>query len=105
MAMQLGHVPIKTKEDPQKVAQFYIDNFGATLKQETPSCGCQLDLHGMQLNVTTINPDQNHAQHVGIEHIAIETDDYAGALANFRKNGAEILEERVNNGRHVCWVV
>ena len=30
MAMQLGHVHIKTRDDPQKVAQFYIDNFGAT---------------------------------------------------------------------------
>jgi NADPH:quinone reductase-like Zn-dependent oxidoreductase len=34
------------------------------------------DLHGVQLNVTTIIADQNHEQHVGIEHIAIETDDY-----------------------------
>ena len=58
----------------------------------------------MQLNVTTIIADQNHEQHVGIEHIAIETDDYAGAVANFKKNGAQILEERFNNGRHVCWV-
>jgi hypothetical protein len=47
----------------------------------------------VQLNVTTIIADQNHEQHVGIEHIAIETNDYAGALANF-KNGAQILEER-----------
>src|SRR5262249_22197809 len=101
MAMQLGHVHIKTKEDPQKVAKFYIDNFGATVKREIPGRGCQLDLHGVQLNVTTIIADQNHEQHVGIEHIAIETDDYAGALANFKKNGAQILEERVNNGRHV----
>ena len=85
MAMQLGHVHIKTGEDPQKVAKFYIDNFGATVKRETPGRGCQLDLHGMQLNVTTINADQNHEQHVGIEHIAIETDDYAGALANLKK--------------------
>ena len=104
MAMHLGHVHIKTREDPQKVAKFYIDNFGATVKLETPGRGCQLDLHGVQLNVTTIIADQNHEQHVGIEHIAIETDDYAGALANFKKNGAQILEERVNNGRHVCWV-
>ncbi len=88
MAMQLGHVHIKTREDPQKVAKFYIDNFGATVKRETPGRGCQLDLHGVQLNVTTINAKQNHEQHVGIEHIAIETDDYAGALANFKKNGA-----------------
>jgi hypothetical protein len=31
-------------------------------------------------------------------------DDYAGALANFKKNGTQILEERVKNGRHVWWV-
>ncbi|MBV8737088.1 MAG: hypothetical protein JO007_07485 [Alphaproteobacteria bacterium] len=37
-------------------------------------------------------------------HTPDGTDDYAGALANFKKNGAQILEERVNNGRHVCWV-
>src|SRR5271156_7134634 len=104
MAMQLGHVHIKTREDPQKVAKFYIDNFGATVKREIPGRGCQLDLHGVQLNVTTINADQNHEQHVGIEHIAIETDDYAGAVANLKKNGAQVLEERFNNGRHVCWV-
>jgi len=104
MAMQLGHVHIKTREDPQKVAKFYIDNFGATVKRETPGRGCQLDLHGVQLNVTTINAEQNHEQHVGIEHIAIETDDYAGTLATIKKNGAQVLEERFNNGRHVCWV-
>ena len=52
MAMQLGHVHIKTREDPQKVAKFYIDNFGATVKREIPGRGCQLDLHGVQLNVT-----------------------------------------------------
>jgi len=99
-----GTSNIKTIEDPQKVAKFYIDNFGATVKREIPGRGCQLDLHGVQLNVTTIIADQNHEQHVGIEHIAIETDDYAGTLANIKKNGAQILEERFNNGRHVCWV-
>jgi hypothetical protein len=75
-----------------------------SVKREIPGRGCQLDLHGVQLNATTIIADLNHEQHGGIEHIAIETDDYAGALANFKKNGAQILEERVNNGRHVCWV-
>jgi hypothetical protein len=29
MVMQLRPVHIKTREDPQKVAKFYIDNFGA----------------------------------------------------------------------------
>ena len=94
MAMQLGHVHIKTGEDPQKVAQFYIDNFGATVKREIPGRGCQLDLHGVQLNVTTIIADQNHEQHVGIEHIAIETDDYAGTLATFRRRSGRRPDPR-----------
>jgi predicted enzyme related to lactoylglutathione lyase len=103
MAFSIGHVHLKT-HDPKRTAQFYIDNFGATMKREVDGRGFQLDLHGLQLNVTTIIDTQQHEQHVGIEHIAIETDDYAGVLANIKKNGAQILEERVNNGRHVCWV-
>jgi catechol-2,3-dioxygenase len=35
MAMEIGHVHIKTY-DPKKTAQFYIDNFGATMKNEAP---------------------------------------------------------------------
>ncbi|HKS89996.1 MAG TPA: VOC family protein [Stellaceae bacterium] len=104
MAMQIGHVHIKTNDDPKKVAQFYIDNFGATVKQEIPGRGCQLDLAGLQLNITTIIAAQQHAQHTGIEHIAVQTDDYAGAIAKLKGNGAKILEELFNNGRHVCWV-
>ncbi|HZU88034.1 MAG TPA: hypothetical protein VE993_02140 [Stellaceae bacterium] len=37
MAMQLGHVHIKTRGDPQKVAKSYIDNFGATVKRKFPA--------------------------------------------------------------------
>jgi catechol 2,3-dioxygenase-like lactoylglutathione lyase family enzyme len=103
MAMQIGHVHIKTK-DPKQTMQFYIDNFGATLKRDVPGRGFQLDLHGLQLNITTIIDTQKHQQHLGIEHIAVQTDDYTGTLAKLRKNGARILEETESNGRHVCWV-
>ena len=73
----------------------YTDAIPA-VKREIPGRGCQLDLHGVQLNVTMIIADQNHEQHVGIEHIAIETDDYAGTLANIKKNGAQMeLIEKV----------
>ena len=36
MAMEIGHVHIKTY-DPKKTAQFYIDNFGATTKTRPPT--------------------------------------------------------------------
>ena len=51
----------------------------------------------------TLIAAQNHEQHYGIEHMAVETDDYAGTLARLQKNGVRILEELPpNNGRHVC---
>ena len=104
MTFNVQHVHLKTP-DPQKTAQFYIDNFGAKMKAEIPGRGVQVDLHGLQLNITTLISAQNHEQHYGIEHMAVDTTDYAGTLAQLRKNGVRILEELpVNNGRHVCFV-
>jgi len=98
------HVHLKTR-DPRKTAQFYIDNFGGKLKAEIPGRGVQVDLHGLQLNITTLIASQNHEQHYGIEHMALQTDDYAGTLATLKQNGVRILEELpVNNGRYVCFV-
>ena len=47
MAMAVQHVHLKG-EDPQKTAQFYIDNLGAKLIAEIPGRGCRLDLHGLE---------------------------------------------------------
>jgi catechol 2,3-dioxygenase-like lactoylglutathione lyase family enzyme len=104
MAFAVQHVHLKTR-DPRQTAQFYIDNFGATLKDEIPGRGFRVDLHGLQLNITGLIAAQNHEQHYGIEHMAVQTDDYAGTLAQLRKNGVRVLEELPpNNGRHVCFV-
>jgi 4-hydroxyphenylpyruvate dioxygenase-like putative hemolysin len=103
MAMEIGHVHIKTY-DPKKTAQFYIDNFGATMKNEAPNGNIQLNLHGLQLNVTTIVAAQKRKQMMGIEHIALQTDDYAGAIAKLKSNGAHIMLEQVSNGRHVAFI-
>lgn len=103
MSFAVQHVHLKTT-DPKQTAQFYIDNFGATLKAEIPGRGLRLDLHGLQLNITTLISAQNHEQHYGIEHLALETDDYSGTLATLRQNGVRILEEMHNNGRHVCFL-
>ena len=53
MAYAVQHVHIKTR-DPKQNSQFYIDNFGATMKAEIPGRGFRLDLHGLQLNITTL---------------------------------------------------
>ncbi|HVC51729.1 MAG TPA: VOC family protein [Stellaceae bacterium] len=103
MEYNIGHVHIKTK-DPAGTCKYYVDNFGAKMKQEVPGRGFQLDLHGLQLNITTIIDSQKHEQHLGIEHIALQTDDYPATLARLKQNGVKILEEMNNNGRHVCFL-
>jgi len=50
MAMGMGHVHIKTY-DPKKTAQFHINNFGATMKNEASNGNIQLNLHELRLNV------------------------------------------------------
>lgn len=104
MGFSVQHVHLKTP-DPLRTAQYYIDNFGATMKAEIPGRGVQVDLHGLQLNITTLIAEQNHEQHYGIEHMAVTTDDYPATLATLRKNGVAILEELPpNNGRRVAFV-
>src|SRR5437764_14399842 len=70
MAMHIGHVHIKTKDDHQKVAKFYVDNFGATVKREIPGRGCQLDVAGVHVNDTTLIEAQKHQQNVELQHIS-----------------------------------
>jgi len=104
MALTVQHVHLKT-QNVEKTMQYYIDNFGATVKAEMPGRGWQLDLHGLQLNITTIITEQNHAQYYGIEHMAVVTDDYPATLAKLRGNGVEVLEElKGSNGARVAFV-
>ena len=103
MAFAIQHVHLKTT-DPKQTAQFYIDNFGGEMLAEIPGRGFRVNLHGLQLNITVKIDSQNHEQNLGIEHIAVQTDDYAGTMATLRKNGVKVLEELANNGRHVCFL-
>ena len=104
MGLTVQHVHLKTRE-PALTVRYYIENFGATLKGEIPGRGFQLDLHGLQLNITGLIASQNHEQHYGIEHLAVETSDYSGTLAQLRQNGVRVLEELPpNNGKRVCFV-
>jgi 4-hydroxyphenylpyruvate dioxygenase-like putative hemolysin len=105
MAFGIQHVHIKSA-DPKQTAQFYIDNLGGTMVAEIAGRGFRVNLHGLTLNITTVIAAQKRHQLIGIEHIAVETDDYAGTLAQMRKNGVEILEEMppAPNGRRVAFV-
>ena len=101
MSFGTHHVHVKTR-DPRQTMQFYVDNLGATLVAEVGTRGYRVNLHGLMLNITTLIDTQTREQHLGLEHIAIDTDDYAGTLARFRANGVRVLEELPpTNGRRV----
>ena len=105
MAFDMNHVHLKTR-DPKQTMQFYVDNFGATLIGEVAGRGYRVNLHGVQLNITGIIDAQTRQQQLGIEHVALNTDDYSGTLAKLRANGVRVLEELPPgaNGRRVCFL-
>ena len=104
MAFAIHHVHLKTR-DPKQTMQFYVDNLGATLIAEVGTRGYRVNLHGLQLNITTLIDTQSREQHHGIEHIAVDTDDYTATLARLRANGVRVLEELPpTNGRRVCFL-
>ena len=104
MALAIHHVHIKTR-DPKRTLQFYVENLGATLIADRGERGYQVSVAGLQLNITPIIDTQSREQHYGIEHIAIDTDDYPGTMARFRASGARVLEELPpTNGRRVGFV-
>ena len=104
MAFGTHHVHVTTR-DPKKTMQFYIENLGAKLLADQGDRGGRVSLHGLQLNITPLIDTQKREQHYGIEHIAVDTDDYTATLAKLRSNGVKILEELPpNNGRRVCFL-
>jgi catechol 2,3-dioxygenase-like lactoylglutathione lyase family enzyme len=105
MAFGTHHVHVKTR-DPKGTTQFYVDNLGATLIAETGAGGYRVNLHGLMLNITPLIDTQTREQHYGLEHIAVDTDDYTGTLARLRANGVRVLEELPpgTSGRRVCFL-
>jgi len=97
MPLQINHVHVKTR-DPKKTVQFYIDNFGAIVVSEVGRNGYRLNLHGLMLNVSGLIEAQTREQHYGLEHLAVDTDDYPGTMAKLRANGVKILEELTGSG-------
>ncbi len=107
MAFKVNHLHLKTP-DPRKTAKWYVDFLGAKIvsERETPSGQpfLRLDLHGLPLNVSGFVEGQRLEQHYGMEHLAIDTDDFAAEVAKIKAGGAKILEERKGaEMRNICF--
>lgn len=104
MALGIHHVHLKTR-DPRHTMQFYVDHLGATPIGEFGPGGYRVNLHGLTLNITPLIDTQSREQHYGLEHIAVDTDDYPGMLGRLRASGVRVLEELPpTNGRRVCFL-
>lgn len=104
---RLNHLHLKTP-DPRKTADFYVNYVGAKIVSERRApdgrVSFRLNLHGVELSVTDFLDEQKLAQFYGLEHVAIDTDNFAGEVANIKAAGINILEERVlPDGRKVCF--
>ena len=77
---------------------------GRAVGAAEPGQRVAVNLHGVELNVTEFLEEQKLGQFYGLEHVAIDTDNFAGEVANIKSAGIKILEERVlPDGRKVCF--
>jgi catechol 2,3-dioxygenase-like lactoylglutathione lyase family enzyme len=104
MAVTLNHLHLKTRE-PEKTVQFYVDMLGAKVVSQSATGGYRLDLHGLALNVTKFNEQQKRTQMYGMEHLAIDTDDFDALVDKLKNQGVRILEQTTVGGgaRRVCF--
>ena len=103
MTIKLNHVHLKTK-DPEKTAKFYVDMLGARIVSQTGNGAYRLDLHGLALDVTTFLESQTRAQKYGMEHIAMDTDEWDARVQQLDAQGINILEQTVfSGGRRACF--
>jgi lactoylglutathione lyase len=107
MAFRINHLHLKSPE-PRKTVDWYVSHVGAKILSERGAPNgrmtYRLDLHGVPLNVTEFLEEQKLDQFYGLEHVAIDTDDFASEVAKIKAAGIKILEERVlPDGRKVCF--
>jgi catechol 2,3-dioxygenase-like lactoylglutathione lyase family enzyme len=107
MSFRINHLHLKSP-DPQKTVDFYVKFCGATVRRETTAPdgrkSFRVNLHGVELNVTDFLQEQKLGQFYGLEHVAIDAQDFNAEVAKIKAAGIRILEERVlPDGRHVCF--
>ena len=107
MAFRINHLHLKSPE-PRQTVDWYVKHVGAKIVSERAAPNgrrtYRLDLHGVPLSVTEFLEEQKLGQFYGLEHVAIDTDDFAAEVAKIKAAGIKILEERVlPDGRKVCF--
>jgi catechol 2,3-dioxygenase-like lactoylglutathione lyase family enzyme len=107
MSFRINHLHLKSP-DTQKTVDFYVKYCGAKVLRETTAPdgrkSFRVNLHGVELNVTDFLVEQKLEQFYGLEHIAIDAENYAAEVATIKAAGVKILEERMlPDGRHVCF--
>ena len=84
-------------------AKYYVDTFGARIKQEVHGRSLQVDLHGLELNITALKGAEPRAALPHRAHRAHRRR-LSGNALEAQGNEVERLEELPpNEGRRACF--
>jgi catechol 2,3-dioxygenase-like lactoylglutathione lyase family enzyme len=103
-------------EDPDAAAKFYCDNFGASIKSESPLANTksiQLELNGETLMTISGRADGEDPvpgstePRYGLDHFGFEVDDMDAVAAHLKANGVRFNCEpwTMPSGTSVAFVV
>ena len=102
MPIKLNHLHLKT-EDPDGTAKFYEEVLGGRVTKRGGSGGYHMDLHGLELNISTKLKGQTRQQYFGMEHLSVYTDEYDKMYAMLKAKGIRILEEKGAGGKRAVY--
>lgn len=111
---RLHHIHLRGN-DPRRTAQWYIDNLGARLVDESKQPGgvsmVRIDLDGTRISISSpasgqTLPAGSADLHLGLEHFGLEVDDLSAALQRLQQAGAEVLEpvREVASGAKIAFI-
>ena len=96
---KMHHIHLKSP-NPLKTAQWYVDNFNATVKGEAQGLGgsktVRVEVGGSLINVTSAPagetlPEGTSDYHYGLEHFGFETENIEASMASLEASGVEVL--------------
>jgi catechol 2,3-dioxygenase-like lactoylglutathione lyase family enzyme len=105
MTIKFHHIHLKAR-DPEKTAAWYEKAFGFKVTDKIVRPAGDLFVNCVSADGTTvvisgqktgeILPDGSAKAHLGLEHFAVQTEDFDGDLARLKSQGVAVLDGPVN---------
>jgi hypothetical protein len=106
MPLKIKHVHVKSP-DPHKSAAWWVENLGARIVWEKSNpTRIKLDFSGIMFIISGIYEKQTRDQHLGLEHIDVDTSviEFDNVADKLKRNGALLLSDHTKPSKKLIFI-